>query len=594
MQTFQWPSIEEIRIQALGTFKRFWPVLIVCFATGALSYWQYFAEPYARPAWLAEVLMAAHLLIPLLVAAMLWAERGRGPARLGLALLGAAAIPVIFALTNNHELTSSNFRFAQLLLFAHLVVGFLPFFGRREVQGFWHYNKSLFLRFLLSSLYAGVLCAGLSLSSWALTALFDLPIKEDFYQFVWIFCTFVFQPWHFLAGVPENLERLEQDESYNRALQVFVQYLLLPLLGLYGIILVAYAAKIAVTLTWPRGTVTWMVSAYACAGLFTMLLLSPLLNRPQAIWLRRASKAIYASLILLGILMLAAVARRLSDYQITEARYFALGFATWFTVVAAYLLFAKRAYLPLVPTSLAALALATVAGPWGAYSVAEQSQIRMLHSLLAEHKLVGENVKPKSVPESASQQMSSIIYYLGSHHGASAFESFFDPEKLPKSLHRSEVPLAAAKLLHVPYDRSGVTTTLNEDQSFYLRKANDGQTSTVLDQKFDLVVHFSLPTKGVDYSTVRIANLEKEGLIEIRMIEKVLAKISHKDLVKAYRARIGTSESIPAGDLIWKVDEPQFKALVLFNNISGTFNNDKNTLRITNINGVMLYTKPQP
>ena len=46
-------------------------------------------------------------------------------------------------------------RFVLYALSAHLFVSFMPFIGNGQLNGYWQYNKSLFLRLFLSVIYSG-------------------------------------------------------------------------------------------------------------------------------------------------------------------------------------------------------------------------------------------------------------------------------------------------------------------------------------------------------------------------------------------------------------------------------------------------------
>ena len=45
---------------------------------------------------------------------------------------------------------------------------------------------------------------------------------------LWIVIAGVFETWFFLAGVPKNLEELDESDDYPKGLKIFTQYVLLP------------------------------------------------------------------------------------------------------------------------------------------------------------------------------------------------------------------------------------------------------------------------------------------------------------------------------------------------------------------------------
>jgi hypothetical protein len=55
-------------------------------------------------------------------------------------------------------------RFTLFAIGLHLLVAFVPFMVRDEMNGLWQFNKYIFIRILTSALYSGVLFIGLALA----------------------------------------------------------------------------------------------------------------------------------------------------------------------------------------------------------------------------------------------------------------------------------------------------------------------------------------------------------------------------------------------------------------------------------------------
>src|SRR5690606_3905822 len=63
----------------------------------------------------------------------------------------------LYFLLDPYKYLIDVFRIGLLAFAFHLLVAFSPFIGRGSLDGFWQYNKALFLRFLISVFYAAVL-----------------------------------------------------------------------------------------------------------------------------------------------------------------------------------------------------------------------------------------------------------------------------------------------------------------------------------------------------------------------------------------------------------------------------------------------------
>ncbi|HEX2522765.1 MAG TPA: DUF4153 domain-containing protein [Terriglobia bacterium] len=140
------------------------------------------------------------------------------------------------------------------------------------------------------------------------------------YYFLFLAVTYLFNTWFFLAGIPSK--ELERDETYPAGFRMFVQFILLPLVTLYVLILYSYLVKILLTREWPRGTIGWLVSIVAVFGMLALLLVHPLRSHPGHRWIQLYSRLFYAGLFPLIVLLLMAIWRRVSEYGLTEDRYF--------------------------------------------------------------------------------------------------------------------------------------------------------------------------------------------------------------------------------------------------------------------------------
>ena len=174
-------------------------------------------------------------------------------------------------------------RWLLLLAALHFFVAVSAYLWLAENSGFWQFNRKLFLRFCLATLYTGVLVAGLELALLSADKLFQLKIEKA-YGDLFFLMVGVFHPAFFLAGVPADFPALNSDTEYPRGLKAFTQFALAPLVAVYTAILYAYAIKIVLARSWPHGWVALPVLLLSGIGIFAFLLLSPLRTRPEENW----------------------------------------------------------------------------------------------------------------------------------------------------------------------------------------------------------------------------------------------------------------------------------------------------------------------
>ena len=427
------PSLKQASQDALVTFLRF-PIVILDAVLGtAAALILVDHEGPAQPTILFNIFYAAVLGIPLLTTLVLVAER-RGLTRQ--ANLGLQAVGVIllagYALTIPTDFTHaplvSLWRFFILAIALHLLASVAPYTRRGEWNGFWHYNKALFMRILNAVLYSLVLYAGLSIALAALDNLFGVYVPGKRYFELWIFVMGIFNSWFFLAGVPEDFAQLDALPDYPKSLKILAQYILLPIVLIYLVILYAYLGKIVLSWDWPQGWVSKLILGFSATGIFLLLLLHPIMGRAENVWIKKFARWFYIILIPLIVMLFLAVWRRVGEYGFTEGRYLAIALGIWLACLVVYFTVSKTRSIKMIPASLFVLAIAVSFGPWGAFSVARQSQVKRLEKLTTEAGiLVDGKIRPAraEIPFDQTKQISAVLAYLQETHGYDDIQGWF-------------------------------------------------------------------------------------------------------------------------------------------------------------------------
>jgi hypothetical protein len=367
----------------------------------------------ASESWGRAVLVIA-LGLPLSFALTLLGElHGWSVGRVALAMLAAAAILVAFffawpGLDQKHD----AIRYFQLSAALHLAAAFLPFVGMRENAGFWQYNRRLFLSFLRAVVFSAVLFAGLSVALAALDKLFGLHVPNETYLRLWFIIAFVGNSWIFLAGVPDDIAALASDPEYPRALKIFTQYILTPLVAVYLLILLAYLVKIIVTRDWPSGWIGYLVTSVSVAGILGFLLVHPLRDEPGEGWIRTYRRWLFIALVPAALMLLVAFFKRIAPYGLTELRYLGLLLGVWLLAISVLFSVRREHGIRIIPLSLALLLLVTLYGPLGATHRAVASQSARL-----EREIAAARTPPSpNVVTPAEVQASAALYFLIEHH----------------------------------------------------------------------------------------------------------------------------------------------------------------------------------
>lgn len=156
----------------------------------------------------------------------------------------------------------------------------------------------------------------------------------------------------FLLFNAKGLSNLEKESQYPVILKFFTQFVLIPLLIIYLVILYFYSGKILLAWELPRGWVTYLVMAFSIVGILALLLVYPLKEIKAKSWVVIFSKVFYYSLLPLLILLFTAIFTRVLQYGFTEARYYVLVLAIWLATLTIYYIFYKKASIKFIPISL--------------------------------------------------------------------------------------------------------------------------------------------------------------------------------------------------------------------------------------------------
>jgi hypothetical protein len=456
------PSIRKISQDVVETASRFpLPLISATVATLAAVILIDQEESIGRTL-LWKLFLGGALGFPILTAVGIFAEKrkfDRGAewmlklAALLLVLVYASFVPLdLVHAPGVHMVHFLLFAFA-----AHMLVAVTPFTSKNELLGFWQYNKTLFLRLLISGLFAHVMFAGFAFALAALDNLFGMHIPNRRYPELWALIIGGFMPCFFLSGVPKTFENPERLTDYPKALKIFAQHILLPIVIVYLVILYAYMTKILIAWDWPQGWVSKLILGFSGTGILSLLLLEPLGIDGVLPWVRSAKRWFYVSLLPLTVMLFLAIWRRVNEYGITEGRYLGLALAVWLALIIPYFLFSREKSMKFIPASLCVFTILIAFGPWGMTQLSEQSQVVRLTAVLEQNGiLVSGKVKKadRTPPARAASEISSILEYLRSMHGFDSIQPWFNVSLQEDSTSNGEkyisVPAVAA-LMGVEY-----------------------------------------------------------------------------------------------------------------------------------------------
>ncbi len=365
-------------------------------------------------------------------------------------------------------------------ILSHLLVSFVAFIKKETSElNFWQYNKNLFVNLFLTAVFTGVLIGGVELAILAVEELFSFDFDGKVYAETFFALGIFGSTFIFLLFNETGLDYLEKEGKYPVVLKFFTQFILIPLLIIYVVILYFYCAKIVINWQLPRGWVSYLVLAYSIVGIFALLLVHPLKELKLKSWIVIFSKLFYYTLIPLIILLFVAIFTRVLQYGYTEARYFVLLISLWLTILVLYFVFFKKATIKFIPISLFVFGLFALIFPYlNVFSVSIRSQENELIEVLRGNNLLVNNKINfgKQVTDSVANNVENKLEFLSERFDDEFIEVYLDAESVKKS-----------KTNKYWYNNLFLNITHNQNQknkNYFLRISSNKKIINIKDYEF--------------------------------------------------------------------------------------------------------------
>lgn len=298
-------------------------------------------------------------------------------------------------------------RWFLLLLAGHVFIFFAPFLKKWNKTDYWNYLQRIIIAIARSSLFSFVIFSGVSLAILAIDNLFNIAIDDKIYLQLWVACVGIINTFIYLSDFPKKIYDTQQ-LYYTKALDVFLKFILIPILSLYLFIVYAYSIKIFIAWELPKGWVSYLISILAIIGFIIQIIIEPIRKTHPNQIIKKFYPLFYLLLLPLLVLLFVAIYTRISDYSFTENRYFLMLLGVWILGMSLYMLFSKKKRLSLFPISLFILCVLASYGPWSAFNVSVKAQVNELKQIVSEIK----NKENQLISQEKANQFKSIARYL--------------------------------------------------------------------------------------------------------------------------------------------------------------------------------------
>jgi hypothetical protein len=309
--------------------------------------------------------------------------------------------------------------------------------GRERNESFWLFNHRLWLAAALALIGACLFGGGLSIILETLNFLFGLGLPSKWHDHIWTIALGFMAPVSWLTLAPLTFtDRISEQETEftTRAVSSLVKFVLVPLLLVYTAILYAYAIKIGLEGTLPKGTLGNMIVGYLLTGAATLLLAYPIRDSGGALVRLFWRSWVWLALMPVLLLFLAAYTR-IKAYGLTEQRYLIVLIGAWALILAGLRIWRSENFdLRLAPGVLAILLAVACFGPWGAMGASVLSQTAQLAGILRDKGLLADGkivTRPASSDGTTplgtdAARVRGIEWYLNTHHALRRLAPWFE------------------------------------------------------------------------------------------------------------------------------------------------------------------------
>ena len=342
-------AIKKYPSQISSAFKRF--PLAVAFAIFATIAFIYVYESghtfnYKLSHWLLHYPIAATMIA---LAVSLVQESRKNTSKIPQIAAGAIWLVISIALTLylppkelffiRLKYIETTYAFIYTTAFLSLFVA--PFFKQNDENGFWVFLMRNAKAAVVAIAISVVLLIAIDGLLFGFFNLFDIKVSARPFVYSAIISSCTIFPILFFSGIPSIDDCLQETPALNKFQTSTNKFLFLPVLSLYIILLYAYIAKIIIQWEMPKGMVSYLVSASMLLMLLRVTLTLPERINPKPSFESKLLKILPAACIPLVILMSVGIIRRISDYGISEDRYYITAINIFYYAIIAILLIDK-------------------------------------------------------------------------------------------------------------------------------------------------------------------------------------------------------------------------------------------------------------
>ena len=434
------------------------------------------------------------------------------------------------------------------------------------------YLQSVFVNFVVSSIFATVFYIGIAVILATISILFGGDMLYSIVSRLYLyFFVFIFD----ILGVSLFLSLLKKPEddlqNYNfpYILKMLVKFVIVPLIVIYTGILYIYLATVIIFMKFPKGIISHLVLWYTAFSLFIIILITPIVESDK--FLEKFKKYFPYFSIPLIFASLFAIFKRIYQYGITENRYYVLLFIFW--LFFCMILYIRKSKVTGVFVSLLACIIIAVYTPFSAEKVSIYSQTQRLKRMLVKYGALKDGKISKITQQLTNRQGNQVyttIDYISTRQNSSikslglknsAGKVYENSQDLEKDLGVKD-----SWRNYYPYEDEEESETYNERKMITYDLKTNAETFMILNTNgYDNVIHYK---KEWEEDSKQTNESEEYKVIIFNKTITVsnkngteLAKFNYEDIIKQILTKLKTLklENTGSYDEEYKVPQKDFE-----------------------------------
>lgn len=466
---------------------------------------------------------------------------------------------------------STIIRYTGTILFLILLSLYIQ--KNKKGEDYEYYIMNIFYNLALTLIYNFVLYFGMVAILFAMDSLLEIHINGSIYYYMFLLVFLIFGVSLFLSIFPDK-DKKYGNSNYPNSLKLLLTYIVIPLIAIYTFILYLYFCKILLTKKWPKGLVSHLVLWYSTISVGIIFLLDPIIEENK---IARIFKKIFPKIVLpILIMMFISIGKRVSQYGITESRYFIIALGIWVFGIMLYFARKKSTNNIIIPITLSIFILNSVYGPLSSFAISKYSQNKRFKNILENNNMIvnGKIVSSDKISYKDKKEINNIITYFDQNHEIN------NMTLLPKDFNTRELKdlMGFNYVPYNPYD-------YNDNRYFFYRDENKNKLIDIKGYDYYTLIG-SWDNKKVEVGQLSIEYNKDFDTLEVSKGEDLLIKQDIKEFIyEIYKKNQNMSQTnkdstIELEDMIYNKtyenEASKISIKLIFNNVNVVLDEDEN------------------